>query len=206
MSTSLDAVQRALVRPPHRLELPDGGRRAAVAAVVTGDLDLVLVRRAERTGDPWSGHVSFPGGRVEPGESPLDAAIRETAEEISLDLGCARLLGPLDELRTMGPLPPLVIHPYVFAVQELPDLSPNEEVASVHTVHLEDLLTGRGRGTMHHPWKDQQLVLPRVDFDGGRLWGLTLHMVDDLLHRLDGGGRGLERSRLRGQTPWDDRA
>lgn len=204
MVPTLDDVAAALTRSPRRQPLAEDGRRAAVAAVVTNALDVLFIRRAEYEGDPWSGHVSFPGGRVEAGEDPLTAAIRETCEELSLDLSRAQLLGELDEVATMGPLPKLVIRPYVFAVDALPQVQPNREVAAVHTVGLPELLANDGRGTMRHPWRGTELVLPRVDFDGVRLWGLTLHMVDDLLHRLDGRGRGLDRVDVPGRTPWED--
>ena len=195
MVPSRDDVAAALGRAPRREDLHDDGRRAAVAAVVTGDLDVLFIRRAEHPGDPWSGHVSFPGGRVEPGEDVLSAAVRETCEELSLDLSEAQLLGELDEVATRGPL---------FAIDSLPEVRPNYEVAAVHTLGLPQLLANQGRGTMRHPWRGHELVLPRVDFDGVRLWGLTLHMVDDLLHRLDGNGRGLDRVDLPGSTPWQD--
>jgi len=204
MRLSLPTVSAALSRPPSRVALPESGRRAAVAALLTPGLDLVLLRRAEHPSDPWSGHVSLPGGRVEAGESPLQAAIRETAEEIGVDLARAELLGPLDELRTAGHLPPLVIHPYVFALSEEPLFLPNEEVASVHRIGLDRLIGGHGRGVMRRPFQNAQLTLPHVDFEGGRLWGLTLHVVDDLLDRLDGRGRGLARTAGAGETPWDD--
>lgn len=203
MRVGLPKVAAALSRPPSRVELPERGRRAAVAAILTPDLELVLLRRAEHPGDPWSGHVSFPGGRVEHGETTLQAAIRETHEEIGVDLGSAQLLGPLDELRTAGHLPPLVIHPYVFALSGAPSFALNGEVASVHRIGLDRLLRGEGRGAMRRTFRDAQLTLPHVDFEGGRLWGLTLHMVDDLLDRLDGRGRGLARSGLVGDQPWD---
>lgn len=202
MELSVSRVERAVVRPPQRVAVPGGGRRAAVAVVVTPELELILLRRAEHPADPWSGHVSFPGGRVEPGETPLQAALRETSEEIGLDLRPARQLGSLDELTTAGHLPPLVIHPFVFAVGPLPELRPNYEVATIHRLGLSTLLRGDGRGAMKHTWRDQPVTLPRVDFAGGRLWGLTLHMVDDLLHRLDDGGRGLQRLGGGERTPW----
>lgn len=163
------------------------------------------MRRAEYDGDPWSGHLSFPGGRVEPGESVLEGAVREVEEELGVALPSHALLGELDEVRTMGPLPPLVIRPFVFALEERPVLVPNEEVAAVHQLPMDHLLADEGRGLMRHPWRDTELSLPRVDFDGVRLWGLTLHMVDDLLHRLDGRGRGLARIGQSGEPPWTAR-
>lgn len=206
----LKKVRQVVGREPSRVVLPEDGRRAAVAAILTGRRELLFMRRAEYEGDPWSGHLSFPGGRVEPGETPLEAAIRETEEELGLALSEEQLLGELDELRTRGDLPTLVIRPYVFFVEEVGPLDTNEEVAAVHRLSLQALLDGKGRGTMRHPWRGHELVLPRVDFDGVRLWGLTLHMVDDLLHRLDGLGRGLERphegAHAAGRTPWEERA
>lgn len=200
---TLERVRAGLAREPERIELPEGGRRASVAAVLTARLELVFMKRSEYEGDPWSGHVSFPGGRVEAGETVLDAAVRETLEELGLDLGKAELLGELDEVVTRGPLPPLVIRPHVFHLPELPALHLNEEVASVHRLSLHTLLANEGRGSMVHPWREHRLILPRVDFDGVRLWGLTLHMVDDLLHRLDGGGRGMARLEGGARTPWE---
>src|SRR5690606_38354874 len=104
-------------------------------------------------------------------------------------------VGELDELPTMSPLPPLVVRSYVFALSEHPSFRPNHEVAQTHTIHLDALLRGEGRGEMQLQWNDHPYNLPCVDFDGVRLWGLTLHVIDDLLHRIDGKGMGLERPR-----------
>jgi len=193
LSCSLHDVRAALQRPPRRLRIP-GSRHAAVAAVLTPELDLLFMLRSTREGDPWSGHVSFPGGRVEPTDpSPLDAAIRETHEELGLHLDRTMLLGELDHVPTIGPLPPMVIHPFVFAVQQPPTYRLNHEVVSVHPLSLDALLDDQERGPMPWRWKGFEITLPRVDFDGVRLWGLTLRMVDDLLDRLDGRGKGLVR-------------
>ena len=82
---------------------------------------MLLIRRAEREGDPWSGHMAFPGGHIEAGESPLEAAIRETEEEVGLSLTRHSTL--------LGPLPPahaqararrvdMAIYPFVFEASE----------------------------------------------------------------------------------------
>ncbi|HEU4700285.1 MAG TPA: NUDIX domain-containing protein, partial [Gemmatimonadales bacterium] len=63
-------------------------RWAAVALVVTPAPDsMLLIRRAERAGDPWSGHMALPGGRHSRGDADLAAtAMRETAEEVGVRL------------------------------------------------------------------------------------------------------------------------
>jgi 8-oxo-dGTP pyrophosphatase MutT (NUDIX family) len=192
---TLDDIARALQRPPQRLTY-DGADLAAVAAIFTPDLDLILIRRAAKLGDPWSGQVSFPGGRMEPDDDNLlAAAIRETEEEVGVSLSRDMVLGELDVLPTLTPLPKLLVHPFVFTTDQQPDYDPNGEVASVHSIGLEVLLRGEGRTTMSIPWRGQPLELPCVDFDNVRLWGLTLRIVDDLLDRLDGAGVGLDRPR-----------
>ena len=167
---------------------------AAVAAVLLPDLDVLFMRRADYDGDPWSGHVSFPGGRVEASDaSPLAGAMRETWEELGLSLEDAEVLGELDPVAPVSGLPSLTIHAFVFSLQRQPDFSLNREVASVHRWPLEALLADEGRGPMTYRWAGTDHVLPCVDFDGVRLWGLTLRIVDDLLDRLDGRGIGLDR-------------
>lgn len=187
----LDRLRDSLRRPPTQLPAPRG--QAAVAAVFTPGLELLLMQRAEHPGDPWSGHISLPGGRVEPDDvDPLSAAIRETEEEVGLQLHPSQLLGPLDDLAAVGGRPGLIIRPFVFLIdQERPLLQPNEEVAGLHWLSLQDLLEGRGRGQMEITFRDRRHTLPCVDFaDDKRLWGLTLRMIDGLLDRLDGRGVG----------------
>jgi 8-oxo-dGTP pyrophosphatase MutT (NUDIX family) len=67
-----------------------------------GEVQVLLVRRAVRAGDPWSGHVGLPGGRPSPADAdPLDTARRETIEEVGFDpLTAGRLLGALPVLHT----------------------------------------------------------------------------------------------------------
>src|SRR5688572_27389789 len=73
---------------------------AAVAIIIAPDPDaILLIRRAERAGDPWSGHMALPGGRREPGDLDLLAtAIRETSEEVGIRLGSEQLVGTLEDV------------------------------------------------------------------------------------------------------------
>ena len=93
----LDDIDRALgAREP---TVADPG--SAVAAILCNaeSPQLLFIERARVEGDPWSGDIAFPGGRVEPQDDGLQAAAeRETQEEIGLDLGHGRYIGRLDDL------------------------------------------------------------------------------------------------------------
>ena len=81
-----------------------GDSHAAVALILDNsvsldDPEIVFIERAQVLSDPWSGHIAFPGGRCEPGDQlPQDTAVRETEEEIGVDLSAGQLLGRLDDL------------------------------------------------------------------------------------------------------------
>jgi 8-oxo-dGTP pyrophosphatase MutT (NUDIX family) len=179
--------------PASRIQ-PGRARRAGVAMLIDPSDTVLFIQRAVKRGDPWSGHIGLPGGHAHPEESFLDAAVRETEEEVGLRIRDVDPLGSLDDLRTSGNLPSKVIRPWVFRVPTLgPVALQEDEVAAVHRFPLDDLLAGTGRGTFDFEHGGTIWTLPRVDFAGVRLWGLTLRIVDQLLHRLDGRGTGLDR-------------
>jgi 8-oxo-dGTP pyrophosphatase MutT (NUDIX family) len=105
-----DSLQRALdverIRERlagHRAQQIDGigGPFAAVAMILAGgprDPTILFIERAKRVGDPWSGHMAFPGGRVETRDADARrTAERETLEEVGIDLAGAELIGQLDD-------------------------------------------------------------------------------------------------------------
>ncbi|HEU5170288.1 MAG TPA: NUDIX domain-containing protein, partial [Gemmatimonadales bacterium] len=90
-----------------------------MAFVLVAEPDaLLLIRRAERAGDPWSGQMGLPGGRHHPGDPDLLAtAIRETEEEVGLALDASRCIGVLDDVAPRTPdLPPIAVRPFVFSL------------------------------------------------------------------------------------------
>lgn len=164
-------------------------RHASVAAVLRPGGDLLLIQRSIKEGDPWSGHMAFPGGRAEPHDDDLMAtAIRECHEEVGLDLSGARLLGRLDD--NISParqnLPPrLIISAFVFAISDpRPQLSPNYEVADTRWLGLSRFVAEESRGTMPFHWKGHDVTLPEVRLEGAHIWGLTLRIIDDLCARV----------------------
>jgi len=184
----------ALRAPPTEID-PTGARRAGVALVVDASGSVLFIRRAEKVGDPWSGHIGLPGGHAHPQESFLEAAIRETWEEVGIQLLPNHALGSLDDVRTPSSLPTKVVRPWVFRADSLgPFTLQADEVASVHRYPIGDLLRGTHRSTFQLEHGGGSWTLPCVDLDGLRLWGLTLRIVDQLLDRLDGRGQGLERN------------
>src|SRR5512147_1311947 len=87
---SIANVRSSLARRAPRAIEAETGRQAAVAILLAerdGDAHALLIQRAERPGDPWSGHMAFPGGHREPHEHDLFlTAARETFEEVGIDL------------------------------------------------------------------------------------------------------------------------
>lgn len=187
---------------PGRLEADDGNpARAAVAIVLrarpdtttpdsrldTPVLEVLLILRAERDGDPWSGQVALPGGRRQSDDATLqDTAIRETLEETGVDLAAHGLvLGTLDELRPRTPvLPPIIVTPFVAVAPADVPLHISDELADAFWNPWstfadpaqvdESTVTVRGA-----EWKvASYLVGQRV------VWGMTERMLRQLAERF----------------------
>ena len=159
----------------------DGQRRAAVAAILV-ERSVLLMVRAAREGDPWSGHISLPGGGYQPSDRDLlVTAMRETHEEIGVDLASARLLGNLPALhpRASGPVG-IEVTPFVFAptAPVEPQLGP--EAVGTFWLPLELAASGALDGTYRHAGG---MAFPSWTFEGHTIWGLTWRILVDLLAR-----------------------
>ena len=159
----------------------DGQRRAAVAAILA-ERSVLLMVRAARAGDPWSGHISLPGGGYQPSDGDLLAtAMRETHEEIGVDLASARLLGNLPALhpRASGPVG-IEVTPFVFVptAPVIPTLGP--EAVGTFWLPLELAASGALDGT--HKYAGD-LTVPCWTFEGHTIWGMTWRILVDLLAR-----------------------
>jgi 8-oxo-dGTP pyrophosphatase MutT (NUDIX family) len=178
-----------IVRLPQRLgeaslQPPpaDGLRRAAVAVVLHGH-DLLLMKRAERATDPWSGHVSLPGGRVEP-EDPhlLATAIREAREELDIELSSALLLGSLPTIHPLmsGPRG-IEVTPFVFAITERPELRISAEAQALFWLPLGEVAAGSLDSTFAH---ESGRAFPAWLYQGYTIWGMTMRVISELLAHL----------------------
>ena len=169
---------------------PQAGR-AAVAIILRegGDaIEMLMIRRAVREGDPWSGHMGFPGGRRDPGDaSNLQCALRETAEELGVDLvQCGTQLGELTDVNTgwRADRPEMLVTPFVFQVTDVPAMSPNHEVAEVVWVPLDFFMQPDKRESMEWEWKGKKMETDSYLYASYRIWGLSLMMIDEMLMLL----------------------
>jgi 8-oxo-dGTP pyrophosphatase MutT (NUDIX family) len=175
-------------RPGTTVETEGSVRRAAILLALRarsdGEPELLMIKRAEFTGDPWSGHIACPGGRMEPGDRDLAVtAVRETWEETGVDIARdGRLLGHLDELSPRSPLlPPMVIRPYVALVRADVQIVPSHEVAQAFWVPLSALRAAEswGAGTVQARGGERRVSV----FTHGEhtVWGLTERVLRQFL-------------------------
>jgi len=149
-----------------------------------GGPEALFIHRAERAGDTWSGQIAFPGGRREPTDSDLRAtAIRETREEIGVDLTAAEPLGVLDDMYPRTPvLPPVVVRPFVFGLVELPAITLNgDEVQDAFWVPFRALAAPgvQREVTIHH--RGATRIMPAYVVGNHTIWGMTERILTNLL-------------------------
>jgi 8-oxo-dGTP pyrophosphatase MutT (NUDIX family) len=187
LTSRLERLRARLAR--HRPRLDEDGELiwAAVAVILAPDPDsLLLIRRAERVGDPWSGHMALPGGRREPGDADLSAtAIRETAEEVGLALRSQQLIGGLDDVVPRTPvLPPIAVRPFVFLLPGRPSLSLNPEVAAARWVTFDLLLEPGNYHPVRLEIRGERRDMPAYQLDDAMVWGMTERVITSLLGLL----------------------
>jgi 8-oxo-dGTP pyrophosphatase MutT (NUDIX family) len=184
-------VLRALAsREPARV--PEAVASRAAVAVILRDtptgFDVLFIRRAEHEGDPWSGQMSFPGGRAEPGEDLAATAVRETREETGIDLArVGEPLGELDEVRAMARMRPmdLSIRVFAFRLRGPVETVLSEEVRSLHWLSLDRALAPEAQSTMEYVYQGTTLEFPCLRLEDLVIWGLTYRMFTNLQRLLE---------------------
>ena len=187
MSDFVDRLGKALEDRPGIPTTVEGTTDAAVLIPIVGpEPTLIFTVRTENLRS-HSGQISFPGGRVDPGDaSPESAALREAREEIGLKEDSVRLLGNLDDIETF--VSGYVVTPVVGWIEEPLPLTPNPaEVAAVLEVPLSELTEeirtepgfdhgGRTLPTEAWVWRENVI------------WGVTARILRLFLYRLADAG------------------
>ncbi|MDD2336094.1 MAG: CoA pyrophosphatase [Geobacteraceae bacterium] len=176
---------------PEQLDLHvQGGTHAAVALIVKetpSGLQLLFMERAANENDPWSGNISFPGGKVENGDGdPRATAERETWEEVGIDLGKASFLGRLSDIA--GIRIPVHVSCFIYLLEEVgPFRLMKEEVQDAFWVSFSDLTDPSRHGEKRVRFDGQTMIRPGITLPhpgGPALWGLTYLLVMDLISLL----------------------
>jgi 8-oxo-dGTP pyrophosphatase MutT (NUDIX family) len=162
-------------------------RWAAVALIVAPSPDaLLLIQRAERPGDPWSGHMALPGGRRDPEDPDLLAtAIRETSEEVGISISRETLVGALPDVVPRTPtLPPIAVRPFLLVVPSRPTLVLNPEVAAATWVNLEELLLPEVHRQVSVEIQGHSREVWAYLLEAGVVWGMTERILSILVEHL----------------------
>ena len=185
----LDALLDAVgSRAPARLVPRSIGARNSAVLIVLHDgsdgAEVLFTKRAEHLRD-HKGEMSFPGGRMEPGETAREAALREAWEEVDLDPALVRVHGELDHLSTL--VSNSYIVPVVATVSTRPALRAHAaEVDRILWVPLDELARA---DTYREEWwglADQERAIHFFELDDETIWGATARILHQLLRLAHG--------------------
>jgi len=160
----------------------DGQRRAAVAILLAAN-DVLLMERAKRDGDPWSGHISLPGGGYHETDGDLCVtAMRETREEVGIELAQHRYAGALPALHPLSSGPAGVeVTPHVFVVEGVvPVPVLGAEAAGTFWFPLDRALAGEFDAEYEFVRAGTTMRFPSWRYENHTIWGLTWRILTEL--------------------------
>lgn len=147
-------------------------KKAAVAIIHNGD-ETLLIRRKEYSGDPWSGHIAFPGGHIHEDETIEQGLLREIKEEVELDLSESQIKGRLEEFHP-NRAPDLTVYPLIIEANDFEGAGRGPEVEDLKIVNIKAFVRTK------HP----EYGLPAFEYDGWLVWGLTYRIIARYLENL----------------------
>ncbi len=178
-----ESLRRRLPKDP-RPELNEGPPVASVAIIINPKDragSILLIKRTERQGDPWSGQMAFPGGhKASDDRDFLETAVREAREEVGIELREHELLGLLTLVYTRSRQ--VQVAPYVFQLKADVIVRSNEEVAESFWIPLSVLEKIEASKT-EVKVEEGNLTVDAYIYRGHVIWGLTFRIINILLGR-----------------------
>jgi 8-oxo-dGTP pyrophosphatase MutT (NUDIX family) len=182
-----DALGRSPAEKPLVGDLPElrlkADMQAAVLVAITDrpEPGVILTVRREHL-RTHAGQIAFPGGRVDPNEAPIGAALREAHEEILLDPAMAEVVGSIEPYRTVTGY---VVTPVIAVIPPDLPLQPHEhEVADWFEAPLEFLLDPANQHRRSALFEGQTRHYYEIVWNERRIWGATAAMIVNLSRRL----------------------
>jgi 8-oxo-dGTP pyrophosphatase MutT (NUDIX family) len=157
---------------------------AVLVAVVDRPEPTVILTERPKTMRKHPGQISFPGGRIDPGDDgPIAAALREAEEEIGLSPAAVEVIGIADLYRTVTGFE---VTPVIGVVPpDLPLVPHPGEVASMFEAPLHYLLDPARQETRTVEFRGRERCFYEIDWQGRRIWGATAAMLVNLTRRLE---------------------
>ena len=161
--------------------------RATPAAVLIAVVDrpeptMILTQRPNSMRD-HPGQVAFPGGKLEPGEAAVTAALREAEEELAIPPSSVRVIGTSDVYHTGTGF---AVTPVLGVVQPDLAITPDpREVAAWFEAPVALLLNPDSWTERSAMWKGQERHYLDMEYEGFRIWGVTAAIIANLAKRLD---------------------
>ena len=185
-------LQQYFKKRKNRLISPDEGYTKASVAVVLNTVNekpnVLFIKRTENPGDSYSGHVAFPGGKMSEADSnPLDTAVRETVEEVGINLNDNSIcIGRLDDLKPLNPNgPKFIVSPFLFILQNdiIVEINKDEveQYMWITLEHLSDVNNMRIRYKQRGKETIEDYVYSYRSF---LIWGMTGRIINSLLKEV----------------------
>jgi 8-oxo-dGTP pyrophosphatase MutT (NUDIX family) len=200
MTSDFEERLRAVIEghSPVRHDLDDV-RDAAVLIPVVGEPEPTLIMTLRSESLPsHKGQISFPGGSIDPGETAIEAALRETHEEIGLDPSAVRVLGEMDSMPTW--VSGFLVHPVVGWLDIQPEMKPNEaEVAAILEVPISSI-TEEIRAEPGFTHGGRTFPTEAWIWDENVIWGFTARVIRVFIGHLAEAGLA---EPIPGPDPWE---
>lgn len=149
------------------------------------DYSLLFIKRPDNERDPFSGHMAFPGGRMERGDEGKDqTAVRETIEEVGIDINkSGRILGSLDDVIPNNPRARnYIVTPYVSLLsEEVAITMDSAEVEKTFWIPISHLVDDKNTETRMRDRGGRMIKDYVYYYDGHIIWGMTGRILHHFL-------------------------